>query len=81
MRGFEFREAHRIINTGGYKICKFGMNVFAQSQKIDNSTFNYLDKLKEMGYEGCEISLVYQYLGLINPNHILNKLKELEMDV
>ena len=43
---------------------KFGMHLFTFTERMDDSALDILRKLKEMGYDGCEVPLVAEQLHL-----------------
>jgi len=58
---------------------KYGMHLFTYVSHIDESVLEVLPRLKEMGYDGCEIPLVAGQLDLIDTRKIRDALKQLEM--
>jgi D-psicose/D-tagatose/L-ribulose 3-epimerase len=58
---------------------KFGMHLFTFTERMDDSALDILRKLKEMGYDGCEVPLVAEQLHLIDPKKVRARLKELDM--
>ncbi len=59
---------------------KYGIHLFTYVSRIDESALEVLPRLKEMGYDGCEIPLVAGQLDLIDTMKIRDALKKLEME-
>lgn len=59
---------------------KFGLHVLTWANRVDESALNYLPKLKEMGYDGCEVPIIPEHINFFKPAIIRKKLEELGMD-
>jgi D-psicose/D-tagatose/L-ribulose 3-epimerase len=58
---------------------KYGMHLFTYVSRIDGSALQSLPRLKDMGYDGCEIPLLAGQMDLIAPEKIRKTLKRLDM--
>ena len=58
---------------------KFGLHLYTYVSCMDDDSLKFLPRLKEMGYDGCEIPLVAEHLQLLTPSKVRKKLKELNM--
>ena len=64
----------------GYLTMKYGLHLFTYVSLLDESVLSLFPRLKEIGYDGCEIPLVAEHLDLIDPIKIRETLKRCDME-